>query len=185
MAQAQRGHLSVAVHAGDHAQGPADAPVTLVVYGDYECPYTRKALAVVAQLRAEQGDQLRFVFRNFPLTDIHPHALQAAEAAEAADAQGHFWAMHTHLFAHQTALTDADLAQYAATLGLNHAQFAHDLATQAHLPRIRSDVESGIRSGVQGTPTLFINGWRHNASWEYSTLAPALAHALTSDPAQG
>src|SRR5438270_488235 len=110
MTQSRLGQLSVAVGADDHAQGPPDAPATLLVYGDYECPYTRKALAVVAQLRAEQGDQLRLVFRNFPLTEIHPHALQAAEAAEAADAQGQFWAMHTLLFAHQHALEDHDLA---------------------------------------------------------------------------
>src|SRR5207244_3506794 len=95
MTRSQLGQLSVAVGERDHAQGPADAPATLVVYGDYECPYTRKALAVVTQLRAQLEDQLRFVFRNFPLVAIHPHALQAAEAAEAADAQGQFWAMHT------------------------------------------------------------------------------------------
>ena len=180
MTRSRWGQLSVAVGAGDHTQGPAAAPATLVVYGDYECPYTRKALAVVAQLRAELGDQLRFVFRNFPLTEIHPHALQAAQAAEAADAQGQFWAMHEHLFAHQKALTDPDLAQYAATLGLDGARFAHDLATQAHTARIRSDVEGGIRSGVQGTPTLFINEQRHDASWEYSTLAPAIAPTLAA-----
>ncbi|HMA37362.1 MAG TPA: thioredoxin domain-containing protein [Chloroflexia bacterium] len=183
MTPSREGHLSVAVSAHDHVQGPADAPATLVVYGDYECPYTRKALAVVAQLRASLGDQLRFVFRNFPLDEIHPHALQAAQAAEAADAQGQFWPMHTQLFAHQKALEDQDLAQYAALLGLDSARFAHDLETHAYMARIRSDVESGMSSGVQGTPTLFINGRRHDGSWEESALAPALARAIASHSA--
>src|SRR5919202_1927270 len=119
MTRSPLGHLSVAVNERDHARGPADAPATLVVYGDYECPYTRRALAVVAQLRAELGDQLRFVFRNFPLTEIHPHALQAAKAAEAAEAQGRFWETHDYLFAHQKSLEEPDLLRYASDLGFD------------------------------------------------------------------
>jgi protein-disulfide isomerase len=172
------GHLSEAVNERDHARGPADAPATLVAYGDYECPYTRRALSVVAQLRVQFGEQLRLVFRNFPLTEIHPHALQAAEAAEAAAAQGCFWEMHEYLFAHQHALEEVDLLQYANDLGLDRARFEQDLATHAHIGRIDSDVESGLQSGVQGTPTLFINGLLHNASWEHDSLDAALQGAI-------
>jgi protein-disulfide isomerase len=171
--------LAAPVGERDHSLGPADAPVTLLVYGDYECPYTRKALLVVRQLREEPGDRLRFVFRNFPLTEIHPHAFHAAEAAEAAAAQGQdeFWAMHTYLFAHQQALEDADLRQYAALLGLDTARFARAMAGHTGAPRINEDIESGLRSGVQGTPTLFINGTRHDGSWELDPLRAALARA--------
>jgi protein-disulfide isomerase len=163
----------------DHSRGPAAAPVTLVVYGDYECPYTRKALMEVRMLRGRVGEGLRFVFRNFPLTEIHPHALRAAEAAEAAALQGAepFWAMHAHLFAHQDALEDADLRGYAAALGLDMARFDRDLDAQAGLPRIREDVQSGLDSGVRGTPTIFINGRRHDAAWDLATLRAAVERA--------
>src|ERR671932_776156 len=154
MTRSPLGHLSVAVNERDHARGPADAPATLVVYGDYECPYTRRALAVVAQLRAELGDQLRFVFRNFPLTEIHPHALQAAKAAEAAAAQGKFWQMHDYIFHHQHTLEDADLEQFAEAVGLDLQQYARALADPRALARIEEDVEGGERSGVQGTPSF-------------------------------
>jgi protein-disulfide isomerase len=178
MTRSPSGHLSVAVNERDHARGPVDAPATLVVYGDYECPYTRGALSVVAQLRVQLGDQLRFVFRNFPLTEIHPHALQAAEAAEAAAAQGRFWEMHDYLFAHQHSLEESDLLQDASDLGLDTARFRQDLATHAHIGRINGDVESGLLSGVQGTPTLFINDILHNASWEHDSLGAALRRAI-------
>lgn len=171
------GHLSVAVNEHDHVRGPAYAPATLVVYGDYECPYTRRALAIVAQLRTELGDQLRFVFRNFPLTEIHPHAMQAAEAAEAADAQGRFWEMHDHLFAHQRSLEQSDLLQYASDLGLETVQFEQDLVTHTHKGRINADIRSGMHSDVQGTPTLFINGVLYGASWDHDSLGAALQRA--------
>jgi protein-disulfide isomerase len=172
------GHLSAAVNEYDHTRGSADAPATLVVYGDYECPYTRRALAAVAQLREQFGEQLRFVFRNFPLTEIHPHALQAAEAAEAASAQGRFWDMHDYLFLHQRALESSNLLEYASDLGLDTARFEQDLAAHAHIERIKTDVESGLRSGVQGTPTLFINDVLYNASWERDPLGAALRTAI-------
>jgi len=172
------GHLTVAVSEHDHARGPADAPVTLVVYGDYECPYTRRALGVIARLRTELADRLCFVFRNFPLTDIHPHALQAAEAAEAANAQDRFWEMHDYLFAHQHSLEEPDLLQYASDLDLDTARFEQDLAAHTYMGRIREDFESGRLSGVQGTPTLFINGALHYDSWEYESLEPALQRAI-------
>jgi len=172
-------HLAAPVSERDHSHGPADAPVTLLVYGDYECPYTRKALLVVRQLREPPGDGVRFVFRNFPLTEIHPHAFHAAEAAEAAGAQGQdeFWTMHTYLFAHQQALGDADLRQYAALLGLDTAQFAQAMAGHTGAPRINEDIESGLQSGVEGTPTIFINGTRHDGSWELAPLQAAVARA--------
>jgi protein-disulfide isomerase len=170
--------LSLSVTDGDHVQGPDDAPLTLVLYGDYECPYTRRSLSAVHAVQQRFGDQLRFVFRNFPLTEIHPHALQAAEAAEAAAAQGRFWEMHASLFAHQQALEEADLLQYARDLGLDTTRFEQDLATHAYLGSINGDVESGLRSGVQGTPTFFINGVLHTASWDQDSLAAVLQRAI-------
>ena len=144
----------------DHAQGPPRAPVTLVVYGDYECPFTRRARTVVRAAQQRAGDRLRYVFRNFPLAK-HPHAFRAAEAAEAAAAQGRFWEMHELLFRTQWALEDDDLAGYAAQLGLDLDRFRDDLTRHAHAPRIRADLESGQRSGVRGTPTFFVNGTLH------------------------
>lgn len=169
-------NLTQPVSERDHIQGRSDAPTTLVIYGDYECPYTRGALMSVKQQRERLGDRLRFVFRNFPLYEIHPHALRAAEAAEAAAAQGSqpFWTMHTYLFAHQNALEDKDLRQYAALVGLDMARYDRDMAEHAHADRIQEDVESGLASGVGGTPTLFINGLRHDGSWEFQPLLHAL-----------
>jgi protein-disulfide isomerase len=160
----------------DHIQGPADASTTLVVYGDYECPYTRQALISVMQQREQLADQLRFVFRNFPLYEIHPHALRASEAAEAASAQGSelFWIMHSNLFAHQNALEDNDLRQYAGLLALDLGHYDRDMLEHAHLDRIQQDVESGLASGVAGTPTLFINGLRYDGSWKFEPLLHAL-----------
>jgi protein-disulfide isomerase len=168
--------LTEPVNELDHIQGPAGAGTTLVVYGDYECPYTRQALISVMQQRQQLADQLRFVFRNFPLYEIHPHALRASEAAEAAAAQGSelFWSMHTYLFAHQEALEDKDLRQYAALLGLDVGHYDHDMLEHAYLDRIQQDVESGLASGVAGTPTLFINGLRYEGSWKFEPLLHAL-----------
>src|SRR5215470_12929147 len=120
----QRTHLAVPVSERDHSQGPATATVTLVQYGDYECPYTRKSTTVVRAIQHQLGDQLRFVFRNFPLTEIHPHALHAALAAEAAATQGKFWEMHDSLFHHQHTLEDSDLAHLSEALGLDMQQYA-------------------------------------------------------------
>ena len=116
---AQRTHLAVPVSERDHIQGPDTATVTLVQYGDYECPYTRRSTWVVQAIQQQLGDQLRFVYRNFPLTEIHPHALHTAFAAEAADAQGKFWEMHNYIFHHQHTLEDADLEQFAGAVGLD------------------------------------------------------------------
>src|SRR5438046_8434710 len=136
-------HISLAVPVSerDHSQGPATAAITLVQYGDYECPYTRQATWVVQAMQQELGDQLRFVFRNFPLTEIHPHALHAALAAEAAAAQGKFWQMHDSIFHHQHTLEDSDLAHFAVAVGLDLHQYARALADQRSLARIEEDVE--------------------------------------------
>jgi protein-disulfide isomerase len=158
----------------DHAQGRHDAPLTLVQYGDYECPYTRKSQPIVHALQQQLGAHLRFVYRHFPLTEIHPHALHAAEAAEAADAQGRFWPMHDYLFAHQHELEDGQLADHARAVGLNTERFAREMAAHVHRNRIQADVASGIASGVQGTPTFFINGVRHEGSYDRDTLLAAL-----------
>jgi protein-disulfide isomerase len=174
----QQASLTPPIADRDHFRGTPGAVATLVAYGDYECPYTRTSMNVVGQLQQELGADLRFVFRHFPLIEIHPHALQAAEAVEAAAAQGRFWEMHAALFAHQHALEEANVLQYARDLGLDRARFAQDLATHAHLGRINADVESGLRSGVQGTPTFFINGVRYTASWERDSLGAALQRAI-------
>ena len=173
-------HLVVPVSERDHSQGPATATVTLVQYGDYECPYTRQSTTVVRAIQQQLGDQLRFVYRNFPLTEIHPHALHAALAAEAAAAQGKFWEMHDYIFHHQHTLEDADLEQFAEVVGLDMQQFAHDMAERSYMSRIEEDLQSGIRSGVRGTPTFFINGVLYPGSWEKEALLVALEEAGAS-----
>ena len=170
-------HLAVPVSERDHTQGPATAAVTLVQYGDYECPYTRLSTTIVRTIQQQLGEQLRFVFRNFPLIEIHPHALHAALAAEAAAAQGKFWQMHDYIFHHQHTLEDADLEQFAEAVGLDLQQYGRTLAEQRSLTRIEEDVEGGERSGVQGTPTFFINGAMYRGSWEREALLPALQAA--------
>jgi len=173
----QHTRLAVPVSERDHSQGPATAAAILVQYGDYECPYTRQSTTVVQAIQQQLGDQLRFVFRNFPLIDIHPHALHAALAAEAAASQGKFWEMHDYIFHHQHTLEDADLARFAETLGLDVQQYARDMAHQRSLPRIEEDLEGGELSGVQGTPTFFINGVMYRGSWEHDALLAALQAA--------
>lgn len=174
---AQGKHLVMPVSERDHSQGSATAAVTLVQYGDYECPYTRQSTTVVRAIQQQLGDQLRFVYRNFPLTEIHPHTLHAALAAEAAAAQGKFWEMHDYIFHHQHTLEDSDLEQFAEAVGLDMQQFARDMAGQRALARIEEDVEGGERSGVQGTPTFFINGALYRGSWEREALLAALQAA--------
>jgi protein-disulfide isomerase len=149
----------------------------LLIYGDYECPYTRKALISVAHVRGELGDAFIYAFRNFPLTDIHPHALHAALAAEAADLQGKFWEMHDLLFQRQGALADDELAAHAAEIGLDPERFRADFADRKGLPRIEADVASGVRNGVEGTPSLFINGDPFQESYDPESLMNALRSA--------
>ncbi len=163
--------------ARDHIRGPAAAPVTLVEYGDYQCPYCAAAHAVVNAVHAHMGASLRFVFRHFPLTTIHPHAAEAAEAAEAAGAQGKFWPMHDTLYANQSRLEAPFLLAYAEAIGVDTARVAADLAEHLHAARVREDFMSGVRSGVNGTPSFFINGVRYNGSWEAPNLLAALQQA--------
>jgi Protein-disulfide isomerase len=159
------GQLTPPVGAGDHVAGPDDAPVTLVEYGDYECPHCGLAHPIVKAVQQELGSQLRFVFRNFPLAEAHPHARLAAQAAEAAAAQGKFWEMHDIVFEHQDALEVEDLIGYAKSLGLDAAQFSRDLETGTYAKKVRDDFRNGVRSGVNGTPTFFVNGVRYDGSW--------------------
>ena len=144
--------LTVPVSERDHAQGPARAPLTLVQYGDYECPYTRQSTWVVQAMQQQLGDRLRFIFRNFPLVEIHPHALHAALAAESAAAQGKFWQMHDYIFHHQHALEDADLNRFTEAVGLQMQQFTRDLEEHLHLARIEEDREGGERSSATELP---------------------------------
>jgi protein-disulfide isomerase len=153
--------LNKPITSEDHSLGPETAPVSLVEYGDYECPYCREAYFVVAEALERLGNNLRYVFRNFPLIDVHPHAEQAAQAAEAAGAQGQFWQMHALLFENQDALEDEDLIAYAQALDLDIERFRDDLATGKYAPRVQQDLLSGIESGVSGTPAFFINGFRY------------------------
>lgn len=160
--------LKPAVHDGDHVAGTADAPITLVEYGDYQCPHCGRAHPIVRALQQQLGDRLRFVFRNFPLTEIHPDALHAAEAAESVDAHAGtdaFWAMHHTVFSHQHALGDHDLARYADASGGNASQTLADLEGDMFEERVKSDFLTGVRSGVNGTPTFFINGVRFEGNW--------------------
>jgi Na+/H+ antiporter NhaA len=155
----------------DHVRGPADAPVTLVEYGDFECPFCGQAETVVRELLADYGDDVRYVWRHLPLTDVHPYAQLAAEAAEAAAKQGKFWQMYDQLLDHQGALTAKDLMRYAAEIGLNGEQFTADLRKRVGAAKIASDVDSADLSSVSGTPTLFINGRRYHGAYDIDTLS--------------
>jgi protein-disulfide isomerase len=163
----------------DHIQGRSDAPVTLVEYGDYECPYCGAAYPIIKAVQTRMGERLRFVFRNFPITTSHPHAQQAAEAAEAADAQERFWPMHDLLYENQRRLREPDLRAYAERLALDVERFERELAQHIHAARVHEDFMSGVRSGVNGTPTFYINGVRHDDSYELETLLAALERAAT------
>jgi protein-disulfide isomerase len=151
--------------------------VTLVEYADFECPSCGRAYPIIKAVQKAFGPNLRFVFRHFPLLASHPHAAMAAEAAEAADAQGRFWEMHDRLFEHQHALDDPDLQRHARKIGLDLERFERDLRTQAHQVRVREDAAEGARCGVRGTPTLFINGTPYAGNLEQEALVLALAHA--------
>ena len=171
---AQRGLLTPPVGERDHVTGPATAPVTLVEYGDFECPSCRKAWPMVKELERRLGKNLRFVFRNFPLTKLHPNAQHAAEAAEAAAAQGAFWQMHDRLFERQFALEDDNIIEYANDLGLDADRVADALKAGTYRARVKEDVLSGLKSGVNGTPTFFINGERYDGAHGTEPLFQAL-----------
>ncbi len=162
------GRLIPPVGREDHVRGPASAPITLVEYGDFECPHCGRAYAILKHVLEEVGDRVRFVFRHFPLGQAHPHAWVAAQAAESADAHGGadaFWKMHDVIFQNQDALQPDDLIEYAAAAGVDPSVVANDLAIDATRRRVQRDVDSGRQSGVRGTPTFFVNGQRFDGDW--------------------
>ena len=157
----------------DHIRGSINASINIVEYGDYECPYTGMAYPIVKEIMKQFNTKVYFVFRNFPLIDIHPHAQHAAEAAEVAAAQDKFWQMHDYLFEHQKALDDNHLLQYAERLGFKKAVSEHTYA-----PLIEESLKTGIDSGVEGTPTFFVNGVRYEDSWDLDTLSSFVKKSL-------
>jgi protein-disulfide isomerase len=178
--------LSPPVSERDHVQGDAGAPVTLVEYGDYECPHCGHAHPIVKSIQHRLGRKLRFVFRNFPLAEAHPHARHAAEAAEAAAEQGKFWQMHDALFENQTQLGDEDLVATARRLRLDAQRIARALEEGTYTARVREDFRSGIRSGVNGTPTFFINGERYDGAWaDEDSFVRTLERAAKEASAEG
>ncbi len=170
-------YLSRPVSHRDHVIGPHEAPVTLVEYGDYECPHCGKAFPVLEEIRLAMRDSLRFAYRHFPISLGHTQAQMAAEAAEAAGAQGRFWEMHTKLFTNQDAQDQLSLERYAIEVGLDVARFHMDLATRAHRQRVLEDIASGEESGVTWTPTFFINDVRFGYAPNLDGLLEALRTA--------
>ena len=172
--------LAQPVNQNDHIAGGANAPVTLVEYGDYECPDCGAAYPMLKEVRRRLGDQLRFVFRNFPLTQIHPYAFQAAETAESAGAQGKFWQMHDYLFEHQQQEAYAHPREDAQAIGLDMQKFVQDMNNHTFAPKVEEDMRSGMESGVAGTPTFFINGQMYNGSYDVQTLLSALQQQISA-----
>jgi protein-disulfide isomerase len=173
-----RSKLTLPIAGRDHIQGPIDAPIKLVEYGDYECPSCGEAYPIIKAVQKHLGGRLCFAFRNFPLTNIHRHAEHAAEAAEAAGAQGRFWEMHNMLFENQDTLDDESLAQFAATLDLDARRLINEVVADTHIERVREDFRSGVRSGVNGTPTLFINGVRYDGARTVENLLAAFSERV-------
>jgi len=161
----------------DHTQGHVTAAVTLVEYGDYECPYCAQAYLIVKEVQERLGNKVRFVFRNFPLTRLRPHAYQSALAVETAAAQGKFWEMYDFLFKHGQSLTDDNLKLSAAKLGLNVNKFDLEFRDRTYSRHVDEDIQSGEESGVTKTPTFFINGDRYDDSWDLDSLLSALDEA--------
>jgi protein-disulfide isomerase len=170
--------LSVPVSDKDHRQGDPDAPCTLVEYGDYQCPSCGHAYPIVKRVQKHFGKRLLFVFRNFPLSEMHPYAEPAAETAEFAGAHHKFWEMHDLLYENQDRLDDALLFQLAQQLQLDLEKLRQALASKEFEPRVRADFRGGVRSGVNGTPTFFINGQRHDGAYDYASLVEAIEGVL-------
>lgn len=158
--------LKPPVNLNDHFQGNENAVIELVEYGDYQCPHCGQAYPIIKSIQQKLGNKLKFVFRNFPLAEIHPNATNAAIAAEAASAQNKFWEMHDIIFENQYSLTDISLIKYAAHISLNIEQFEADFEKEQYQNKVATDFESGIRSGVNGTPSFFINGEKYNGNWD-------------------
>jgi protein-disulfide isomerase len=171
-----RTHLKLPDPKRDHIQGGTDAQIALLEYGDYECFFCGEVQPIVREIQRRLGENLCFAFRHFPLTNAHPHAEHAAEAAEAAGEQAGFWPMHEMLFSNQDALDDESLAEYAAALGLNETRLIQEVLSGAHAERIREDFRSGVRAGVNGTPCFFINGERYDGARALESLLAAVSH---------
>jgi len=175
--------LLIPVSALDHVQGSETAPITLVEYGDYECPFCGAAYPNLQEVQRELGPQLRFVFRNFPLTQMHPNAELAAEAAESAALMGKFWPMHDALYENQESLSLEFILSLAEPLELDGQRLAQDLEKRRFRARVKEDFMGGVRSGVNGTPGFFINGVQYQGSWEYEALLTALKKVRTQKKA--
>ena len=172
--------LTIPVGPADHVVGPSDAPLTLLEYGDFQCPFCGQAYAIVKEVQRRLGDRLRFVFRHFPVTNIHPFAQRAAETAEwAASVSGNFWPMHDELYEHQGELDDRHLLSYARELGLDPDGLRSAWAAHTFVRRLKDDLAGGIRSGVGGTPAFFINGLRHEGPWQLDDLLAALERRIS------
>jgi protein-disulfide isomerase len=173
-----RARLRVPVNDSDHALGPRDAPIELVEYGDFQCPHCGLAYPIIELLRENLGGELRFIYRHFPLAESHPDAPNAARAAEAAGRQGKFWEMHTLLFKNQDALDPDSLTGYAAALGLDMEQWAEDCGSEPIGAKVAADFQGGVRSGANGTPTFFLNGFRYDGDWSYGPFLEAMMAAV-------
>jgi protein-disulfide isomerase len=167
--------LTIPVSEEDHAQGSPRAAVTLLEYGDYQCPYCGQAYPIIKDVQAAMGPKLRFVFRNFPLTQAHPYAELAAEAAESAAVDEKFWEMHDALYKNQLMISEDGVVEIARKLGLNLSRFVEDIRTRKFINHVRKDFMGGVKSGVNGTPCFFINGKRYDRPWDYDSLSNSLA----------
>lgn len=172
--------LKPPVSAKDHIQGNLNAVVELVEYGDYQCPYCGQTYPIIKSIQNKFGNDLKFVFRNFPLSETHPNAKLAATSAEAADRQGQFWEMHDILFENQSRLYLSALMEYAKLIGLDVGQFKNDIVKTEVIEKVESDFESGVRSGVNGTPSFFINGKKYNDSWDENSLEDFIKSMINS-----
>ena len=174
----ERALLSVPVGPEDHSRGPLGAKLTVVEYGDYQCPYCGQAYPIVEKLMTTFADSMTLVFRNLPLADVHPHAEAAAEVAEAVGLQGKFWEIHDTLFEHQRDLSAAALKRYITDVGADVQRATKDITGGGPRARVEADFESAIRSGANGTPTFFVNGQRYDGSWQYAPFSEFLAELL-------
>jgi len=174
--------LTVPTGKNDHIQGDDNAPLEIVEYGDYQCPYCGMAYPIIKQVQKELGKKVKLIFRNFPLSQMHPNAMNAAGAAEAAAKQGKFWEMHDKLYENQESLEPLDLDRYAQELDLNMNQFGKDLSSPEVANRIDSDFNSGMHLGVNGTPTFFVNGVRYDGDWELKPFLDFLRHSAAQRP---
>jgi protein-disulfide isomerase len=166
----------------DHVEGPPDAPLELVMYGDFQCPFCTAAQPILTRVRDRLDGRLRFAFRHFPLEEVHPDARRAAEASEAAAAQGAFWAMHDALYGNHGRLGPDDVVGLARRVGLDHERVRAELADATHAGRVEEDIASGRAAGVDGTPTFFVNGRRHRGAFDAQSLIAALQNSGASSP---